>query len=118
MSLRKLAFPLGLLWVVPLAPALHYGTSTGAVWIFVAGAVASGILADWVRRATEQLAAKTNPAIGSLLNVSFSSLAEVVLAFFVLAAGKVDVVRGQIAGSIIGTSLLGLGLAIVVGSIG
>ena len=35
-----------------------------------------------------------------------------------LAAGKADVVRAQITGSIIGTSLFGLGLAIVVGSIG
>lgn len=118
MNLRKLALPLGLLLVVPLAPALRYLTPIDAIWIFLAGAVGIGVLADWVRRATEQLATKTNPAIGGLLNVSFGSLAEVVLAFFVLATGKVDVVRAQIAGSIIGTSLFGLGLAIVVGSIG
>lgn len=118
MDLRKLAIPLVLLLIVPLAPALHYFAPVGAIWIFVAGAVAIGVLADWVRRATEQLAAKTSSAIGGLLNVSFGSLAEVVLAFFVLATGKIDVVRAQITGSIIGTSLLGLGLAIVVGSIG
>lgn len=35
-----------------------------------------------------------------------------------LAAGKVAVVRARIAGSIIATSLFGLGLAIVVGGIG
>ncbi|MEO8835542.1 MAG: calcium/proton exchanger [Caldimonas sp.] len=118
MNVRKLALPLGLLLVVPLAPALRYLTQIGSIWIFVAGAAAIGVLADWVRRATEQLAAKTNPAIGGLLNVSFGSLAEVVLAFFVLATGNVAVVRAQITGSILGTSLLGLGLAIVVGSIG
>ncbi len=118
MNLRKLAVPLGLLVVVPLAPVLRYLTAAGPVWIFVAGAAAIGVLADWVRRGTEQLAAKTNPAIGGLLNVSFGSLAEFVLAFFVLASGKVDVVRAQITGSILGTSLFGLGLAIVVGSIG
>ncbi|MDQ2916426.1 MAG: calcium/proton exchanger, partial [Pseudomonadota bacterium] len=118
MDLRKLAIPLVLLLIVPLAPALHYFAPVGAIWIFVAGAVAIGVLADWVRRATEQLAAKTSSAIGGLLNVSFGSLAEVVLAFFVLATGKIDVVRAQITGPIIGTSLLGLGLAIVVGSIG
>ncbi|MEO8740416.1 MAG: calcium/proton exchanger [Casimicrobiaceae bacterium] len=116
--MRKLAIPLGLLLIVPLAPVLHYFAPVGAIWIFVAGAVAIGVLADWVRRATEHLAAKTNSAIGGLLNVSFGSLAEVVLAFFVLATGKIDVVRAQITGSIIGTSLLGLGLAIVIGSIG
>jgi len=36
----------------------------------------------------------------------------------VLAAGKPDVVKAQLTGSIIGNSLLGLGVAIVVGSIG
>ncbi|MEO7117184.1 MAG: hypothetical protein ABIZ18_15165, partial [Caldimonas sp.] len=96
MNLRKLALPLGLLLVVPLAPALRYLTPIGAIWIFLAGAAAIGVLADWVRRATEQLAAKTNPAIGGLLNVSLGSVAELVLAFFVLATDKADVVRAQI----------------------
>jgi Ca2+:H+ antiporter len=116
--LRRLAVPLLLLLSVPVAPALHYLASASGVWIFIAGAIAIGALADWVRRATEQLAAKTNPAVGALLNVSFGSLAEVILAFFVLATGKADIVRAQIAGSILGTSLFGLGLAIVIGSIG
>jgi len=118
LKIRTLAVPLGLLLLVPLAPALKYIAGVGGLWIFLAGALAIGVLADWVRRATEHLAEKTNPALGGLLNVSFGSLAEVILAFFVLAAGKLDVVRAQITGSILGTSLLGLGVAIVVGSIG
>lgn len=118
MSLRKLAFPLGLLLITPIAPALRYLEPIGAIWIFLSGALAVGVLADWVRRATDQLAAKTGPAIGGLLNVSFGSIAEFILALFVLADGKVEVVRAQITGSIITTSLLGLGLAIIVGSIG
>ena len=64
------------------------------------------------------MATRAGPAIGGLLSVSFGSLAELILAVFVLLEGKADVVRAQITGSIIGTSLLGLGLAIVVGSIG
>ena len=75
-------------------------------------------LAEWIRRATEHLARRAGPAIGGLLNVSFGNTAELVLALFVLAAGKPDVVKAQLTGSIIGNSLLGLGLAIVVGSIG
>src|SRR4029453_4339529 len=55
---------------------------------------------------------------GGLLNVSFGNTAELILALFVLAAGKPDVVKAQLTGAIIGNSLLGLGLAIVVGSIG
>lgn len=57
-------------------------------------------------------------AIGGLLNVSFGNTAELILALFVLAAAKPDVVKAQLTGAIIGNSLLGLGLAIVVGSIG
>jgi Ca2+:H+ antiporter len=53
-----------------------------------------------------------------LLNVSFGNAAELILALFVLAAGKSEVVKAQLTGSIIGNSFLGLGLAIVVGSIG
>ncbi len=118
MRLEKLKTPLALLLVVPVAPALHYLAAASDVWIFVAGAVAIGVLADWVRRATEALAVKAGPAIGGLLNISFGSLAEIILAFFVLSVSSADVVRAQISGSIIGTSLFGLGLAIVVGSIG
>lgn len=76
------------------------------------------MLADWVRRATEHVASRVGTAIGGLLNISFGSVAELILAIFVLSSGKADVVRAQITGSIIGTSLFGLGLAIVVGSIG
>jgi Ca2+:H+ antiporter len=71
-----------------------------------------------MRRATEQVAKHAGPAIGGLLMVSFGSVAELLLALFVLASGQIAVVQAQIAGSIIGTSLFGLGLAILVGGIG
>ena len=115
---RQLRLPLLLLFLVPIAPVLHYLLDVRAAWIFGAGALAIAVLADWVRRATEQVATRAGPAIGGLLNVSFGSIAELILALFVLADGKVDVVRAQITGSIIGTGLLGLGIAIVAGSIG
>ena len=116
--LRQLALPLGLLLAIPVAPALHYLAGASPLWVFVAGAAGIAVLADWVRRATDQVAERVGPAVGGLLNVSFGSLAELILAVFVLASGKTDVVRAQITGSIIGTSLFGLGLAIVVGSAG
>jgi Ca2+:H+ antiporter len=50
--------------------------------------------------------------------VTFGNLAELILAIFVLQAGHVAVVKAQITGSLIGNSLLGLGLAILVGSWG
>jgi Ca2+:H+ antiporter len=106
-----------LLLLVPLAFGLEY-LGAGPVWTFLGGAAAIAVLADWIRRGTEQLAAHAGPAIGGLLNVSFGSVAELILAVFVLLEGQVAVVQAQITGSIIATSLLGLGLAALIGGLG
>jgi Ca2+:H+ antiporter len=110
--------PVALLLIVPLSVALRYLTDAPAGWVFLAGLAAIGVLADWVRRATEQLAAHAGSTIGSLLNVSFGNAAELVLAFFVLARARSEVVQAQITGSIIGTTLLFLGISALVGGIG
>ncbi|MEO8681349.1 MAG: calcium/proton exchanger [Vicinamibacterales bacterium] len=107
-----------LLLLIPASVGMAYLTSPESVWTFWLATLAVIPLAEWIRRATEHLARRAGPAVGGLLNVSFGNTAEFVLALFVLAAGKPDVVKAQLTGSIIGNSLLGLGLAIVVGSIG
>jgi Ca2+:H+ antiporter len=109
---------LALLALVPVAPIMHYVFGLPAIWVFLAGILGVGVLADWIRAATEHLAQHTGPAIGGLLTISLGSLAELLLALFVLAQGQAEVVHAQITGSIIGTTLLGLGLAIVVGGAG
>lgn len=116
--LRRVPRSALLLVLVPLAPALHYLLAVPAPVVFLVGAAAIAVLADWVRKATDQVARRAGPAIGGLLSVSFGSVAELILALFVLVDGKAAVVRAQITGSIIGTSLLGLGLAVVAGGIG
>lgn len=116
MTLLKPQF--ALLVLVPIAPVLHYLANASAPWVFLTGTVAIGILADWMSRATEHLADRVGPAVGGLVNVSFGNLAEFIIALFVVAADKPDVVRAQITGSILGTTLLGLGLAAVIGGIG
>jgi Ca2+:H+ antiporter len=105
-----------LLLFVPLSLYLKYMTNVSPLWIFGTAIIGIIPLADFVRKATEQLAIKAGPAIGGLLNVTFGNTAEVILALFVLTAGKTDVVKGQITGSIIGNSLLGFGLAIIIGT--
>jgi Ca2+:H+ antiporter len=107
-----------LLLLVPASLVSGYLTSPESIATFVISTLAIIPLAEWIRRATEHLALRAGPAIGGLLNVSFGNTAELILALFVLAAGKPDVVKAQLTGAIIGNSLLGLGLAIVVGSIG
>lgn len=107
-----------LLLLVPASAAAAALTGHESVWTFAAATLAVIPLAEWIRRATEHLARRAGPAIGGLLNVSFGNTAELILALFVLAAGKPDVVKAQLTGSIMGNSLLGLGLAIVAGSLG
>lgn len=97
---------------------LAYAVHAPALWIFLAAGAAIIPLAEWIRRATDQMAKLAGPAIGSLLNVTFGNAAELILALFVLEEGKQAVVKGQITGSIIGNSLLGLGVSILVGSRG
>lgn len=106
------------LGALPAAALLRYGIEAPPLTVFVVGGVALAVLAEWMRRATEQVALHAGPAIGGLLNVSFGSAAELILALFIIRSGHLDVVKAQITGSIIGTSLLGVGVACVAGGIG
>jgi len=107
-----------LLAFVPISLALAYIFQIAPLWVFVTSILAIVPLAVWIQRSTEQIALMAGPSIGGLLNVTFGNAAELILALFVLADGHANVVKGQITGSIIGNSLLGLGLAILIGSWG
>jgi Ca2+:H+ antiporter len=107
-----------LLLFVPLSLALRYLLDAAPSWVFLTSAAAIAVLADWLRRATEQLAERAGRTVGGLLNVSFGNAAELVLALFILSAAQTRVVQAQITGSIIGTALLFLGISALVGGIG
>jgi Ca2+:H+ antiporter len=107
-----------LLLFVPLSLALRYIFDAPAGWAFLTGAAAIVVLADWLRRATDQLAERTGSTIGGLLNISFGNSAELILALFVLSRSHARIVQAQITGSIIGTTLLFLGISALVGGLG
>jgi Ca2+:H+ antiporter len=67
--------------------------------------------------ATEELAARSGPGIGGLLNVTFGNAPELIIALFALAEGLQEVVKASIVGSIIGNVLLVLGASMLVGGI-
>jgi Ca2+:H+ antiporter len=69
-------------------------------------------------RATEELAARSGPGIGGLLNVTFGNAPELIIALFALSQGLHEVVKASIIGSIIGNILLVLGAAMLAGGIG
>jgi Ca2+:H+ antiporter len=108
---------IALLVLVPLSVALAL-LHVAPLWVFGTGAAAIIPLGGWIRRATEQVALRAGPAIGGLLNVTFGNAAEFILALFVLRSGNTGVVKATITGSIIGNSLLGLGMSILAGSWG
>ena len=83
-------------------------------------AAALGIVptAAMMGKATEELAARSGPGIGGLLNVTFGNFPELVIAFFALLEGLQEVVKASIIGSIIGNILLVLGASMLVGGLG
>ena len=100
---------------IPIAIALRL-IDAGAGLIFFSAALGVIPTAALMGRATEEVAARSGPGIGGLLNVTFGNAAEFILALFVLRSGNLAVVKATITGSIIGNSLLGLGISIVAGS--
>jgi Ca2+:H+ antiporter len=107
-----------LLAFIPVSLLLEHVFRAPPLWVFATATLAIVPLADWLRRGTEQIAARAGQTIGGLLNVTFGNLAELIIAIFVLLGGNTTVVKAQITGSIIGNALLGLGLAFLIGTFG
>jgi Ca2+:H+ antiporter len=83
--------------------------------LFVLAAVALTPLAYLIGEATEHLAEHTGPGIGGFLNASFGNAPELIIGVLAIGNGLPDVVRGTLAGSVVGTALIVLGVAIVYG---
>ena len=66
---------------------------------------------------TERLGSLTGPRVGGILNATFGNIAELIIAFFALQAGLIEVVKASLTGSIIGNLLLVLGASILVGGL-
>ncbi len=102
---------------IPIAVLLEImGASAGLIF----GVAALGIIptAALMGLATEELAARSGPGIGGLLNVTFGNAPELIIALFALAEGLQEVVKASIVGSIIGNILLVLGASMLVGGLG
>jgi len=84
--------------------------------LFIVSAVAILGLAWIVGLSTERLGAISGPQVGGILNATFGNIAELIIAFFALQAGLIDVVKASITGSIIGNLLLVLGASVLLGT--
>jgi len=84
-------------------------------WLFCLSAIAIIPLAKFIGDATEELSARSGPAIGGLLNATFGNATELLIGTFALREGLIEVVKASITGSLIGNLLLVLGTAIFAG---
>jgi Ca2+:H+ antiporter len=107
---------LGLLVFVPIAAGAQY-IGAAPIYVFFLSALAIVPLAKYIGEATEELAGRTNPALGGFLNATFGNATEIIIGLFALHAGLIEVVKASITGSIIGNLLLVLGMAVFFGGI-
>src|SRR5262245_38392213 len=106
--------------LVPLIPAavVLELVDASAGLVFVAAALGIIPTAALMGRATEELAARSGPGIGGLLNVTFGNAPELIIALFALGQGLHEVVKASIVGSILGNILLVMGAAMLAGGLG
>jgi Ca2+:H+ antiporter len=106
--------------LVPFIPIAVVLEAAGADPIAIFFVSAAGVIptAALMGRATEELAARSGPGIGGLLNVTFGNAPEIIIALFALDKGLHEVVKASLVGSILGNILLVLGAAMFVGGLG
>ena len=112
---EKIIIALGVL-ITLLSAAIHFAHAN-AVLTFGVVAVALSLLAMVVGDATEQLGKKMGPAVTGILQSALGNLPELFVCIFALRAGLSQVVQAALIGSILGNSLLVLGLALFFGGI-
>jgi len=114
--LRKFLSVYILLIFVPIAIALRLSDGD-PVTIFVASALAIVPLAALMGTSTEEIAVRTGPQIGGLLNATLGNAAELIITIFALREGLLELVRASIIGSILGNLLLVMGLSLLLGGL-
>jgi Ca2+:H+ antiporter len=110
-------FVLGTLGISVLAIVLDFVLHVDETVLFLVSAAGILGLAWVVGLSTERLGSLTGPQVGGILNATFGNIAELIIAFFALQAGLIDVVKASITGSIIGNLLLVLGASVLVGGL-
>ncbi|HWR26368.1 MAG TPA: calcium/proton exchanger [candidate division Zixibacteria bacterium] len=102
--------------LISLTILLQY-LNIGSISIFISSAISLVFISKLIGTATEELAKHTGMTLGALLNLTFGNITELVILFFALKAGLIDVVKAAITGSIIANLLFTLGISIFLGGI-
>lgn len=105
-----------LLILVPVALVSHY-VHGPPLLTFITAAIGIIPLSALMGRGTEELAARAGHRIGGLLNGTLGNAAELIITFFAIRAGLLELVKASITGSILGNLLLILGASLLVGGL-
>ena len=103
-------------FVTALSGLFHY-LHVNAILAFIASAAALALLAMIVGDATEQLGTRFGPGVTGILQSALGNLPELFVCIFALRAGLDKMVQAALIGSILGNSLLVLGVALFVGGL-
>src|SRR3954453_7055848 len=101
---------------IPVAIVLDLAGANDAI-VFVTSALGIIPTAALMSAATQELAARSGPGVGGLLNVTFGNAPELIIAVVALSKGLQEVVKASLVGSIIGNVLLVLGAAMLFGGL-
>jgi Ca2+:H+ antiporter len=99
-------------WLLVLIPITILLDKNGAspLVIFFVSALSIIPLSKMIGESTEAIAYYLGPTVGGLMNASLGNAPEIIIGYFALKEGLVDMVKASITGSIIGNLLIGLGL--------
>lgn len=114
---RRQIITIGIAVTATALAGILTAVGAGAVLTFVVAGVALAMLAALVGDATEQLGTRLGPGATGVLQSALGNLPELFIGIFALRAGLVDVVQSALIGSILGNSVLVLGLAFLVGGL-
>lgn len=105
-----------LLVFVPIAVVLEC-EGLNPIAVFLTSAAAIVPLAKLMEQATEALAHYLGPTYGGLLNATMGNAPELIIGITALRHGLIEVLKGAIAGSVIGTLLFGVGVTMISGGL-
>lgn len=105
-----------LLIFIPIAAGLEW-FEFNPIAVFLTSAVAIVPLASLMEKATDALAHYLGPTYGGLLSATMGNAPELIIGISALNAGLIEVLKGSIAGSVLGTLLFGMGITIVSGGL-
>lgn len=104
-----------LLFILVAVPSRYLGGPPALT--FIAAALAIVPLAELMGESTEALASRVGTQLGGFLNSTLGNAAELIITFFAIRAGLLELVKASITGSILGNLLLVMGASLLVGGL-